>query len=100
MSVGAAIDKVRGLLYLSPVEDGHDPRWQAIIDLSEYLGSDPEPIWKFLEELHDTKDEDLQAALTTCLLEHLLEEHPEYRSRAELLASKSLEFQQMLDGCW
>jgi len=100
MSVSAAIEKAKATLGCRPVVEGRDPRWQAIIDLSEYLGSDPEPIWKFIEDLRDTQDEDLQAALATCLLEHLIEQHPQYRVRAESLAAKSPEFRQILKMCW
>lgn len=100
MSISAAIERVKATLHYPPVDEGRDPRWQAIIDLSEYLDSEPEAIWKFLEEFHDTQDEDLRAALATCVLEHLIEDHPEYRARAEHLAVKSPEFRQMLEQCW
>ena len=95
MSVSAAIEKAKATLNCQPVEEGRDPRWQAIIDVSEYLGSDPESIWTFIEELHDTQDEDLQSALATCLLEHLIEQHPQYQVRAESLAAKSPEFRRI-----
>jgi hypothetical protein len=100
MGVSAAIEKAKATLGCEPVEEGRDPRWQAIIDLSEYLRSDPEPIWTFIQDLHDTRDEDLQAALATCLLEHLFEEHPQYRERAEVLAAKSPEFRNIVEMCW
>lgn len=100
MSLSAAIERAKATLHYSPVDEGRDDRWQAIIDLSEHLESEPETIWKFLEELHDTRDEDLQAALATCLLEHLFESHPEYRMKAERLAAQSPEFRRMLEMCW
>lgn len=83
MSVSAAIDRVTATIHLSPVDAGRDSRWQAIMDLSEYIHTEPQTIWTFLKELQDTKGEDLQAALATCLLDHPLEEHPECRIRAE-----------------
>ena len=88
MSVSAAIDKAKATLACAPLEEGPDPRWQAIIDLSEFLATDPEPIWGFIEEFHDTQDKDLQAALATCLLEHLIKEHPQYRERADGLSQQ------------
>jgi hypothetical protein len=100
MSVSAAIDRAKATLNREPVEEGRDPRWQAIIDVGEYLGSDPQSVWTFIEELHNTQDEDLQSALATCLLEHLIEQHPQYRVRAERLAAKSPEFHRMLEMCW
>lgn len=100
MNATAAIDKAKRMLRCSPAEEGLDPRWQAIIDVSEYLETEPERIWTFIEELHDTKDADLRAALATCLLEHLIDAHPHYRARAERLAAESPEFRQMLEMCW
>jgi len=99
MSVTAAIERAKATLRHSPVDEGRDPRWQAIIDVSEYLAHEPEPIWSFIEDLHDTKDEDLQAALATCLLEHLFEDYPHYRPRAERLAARSPQFRRMLEMC-
>ena len=99
MSVTAAIERAKATLHRRSVDEGRDPRWQAIIDVSEYLESEPEPIWSFIEELHDTKDEDLQAALATCLLEHLFQDHPQYRDRAERLAARSPHFRHMLEMC-
>jgi hypothetical protein len=92
MSVDTAIKNARATLACPPVEQGEDPRWQAIIDVGEYLQGEPERIWSFIVELHDTQDGDLRSALATCLLEHLIE--------AELLAARSVEFRRMLEMCW
>ena len=100
MSVDTAIERAKATLACAPVEQGQDPRWQGIIDLGEYLQSEPQRIWTFIEELHDIQDEDLRSALATCLLEHLIEEHPDYREKAEHLASRSVEFRRMLEMCW
>src|SRR5574338_388335 len=100
MSVDAAIKRAKATLHRRPVFEGRDPRWQAIIDVSEYLRSEPEHIWTFIEELRDTRDEDLRAALATCLLEHLIAAQPHYRARAEQLAVQSPEFRRILEMCW
>jgi hypothetical protein len=100
MSVDAAIEKAKATLKSLPVEHGEDPRWQAIIDVAEYLPSEPQRIWTFIEGLHDTQDEDLRSALATCLLEHLIEDHPDYRDKAERLAGRSPGFRRMLEMCW
>ena len=81
MSIDAAIDKAKAVLHNPPGNEGRDPRWQAIVDVGEYLQTEPERIWKFIEELRDTQDEDLRSALATCLLEHLIEDHPHYRAK-------------------
>jgi len=75
MSVSEAIHGAEVLLPGDPVAEGEDPRWQAIIRVSEYIESDPEPVWEFIRCWGSHPQEDLQAAIATCLLEHLLEYH-------------------------
>jgi hypothetical protein len=100
MSVTEAIAKAKRMLDLPPVEEGHDPRWQAIIDVGEHLPSDPANIWQFIEELSDTPDEDLQAAVATCLLEHLLEYHfDQYFPEVERLTRSSPHFAKTFSIC-
>jgi len=31
-----------------PVDEGQDPRWQAIIAAGEFIQSDPEAVWLFI----------------------------------------------------
>ena len=56
-------------------EDEQDPRWQAIIAVADFVQTDPEPVWLFVERWGRHPDEDLRMAIATCLLEHLLEHH-------------------------
>jgi hypothetical protein len=42
----------------------------------------------------------LQAALACCLLEDLIEEHPEYKLRAQDLAIRDKDFQNLFELCW
>lgn len=56
--------------------DGHiDPRWQAIIRISEFIHADPEAVWPFILRWGSNGCADVRAAIATCLLEHLLEEY-------------------------
>ena len=67
-------------------DDEDDPRWAAIIKVSEYLWeeTDPEPIWAFVVRWSTEADEDLQQALGKCVLEHLLQHYfAEYFPRVE-----------------
>jgi len=50
-----------------------DPRWQAIIEIANFIESNPEEIWTFILRWGSHKDADLRAAVATCLLEHLLD---------------------------
>jgi hypothetical protein len=56
-------------------EGGTDPRWQAIIAVSEFIEDHPEPVWSFIVRWGSSPDDDLRMAVATCLLERLLEFH-------------------------
>lgn len=77
MSVSAAIRRAEALLpgRPAPEDQEKDPRWQAIIDVAEYIESDCDAVWEFAARWGCQGDEDLRAAVATCLLEHLLECH-------------------------
>ncbi|HQL76398.1 MAG TPA: hypothetical protein PLD58_24740 [Phycisphaerae bacterium] len=59
----------------APEEQEKDPRWQAIIEIGKYVESDCDAVWAFAARWGSQGDEDLRAAVATCLLEHLLEYH-------------------------
>lgn len=75
VSVDEAIRAADALLPGVPADDGHDPRWQAVIDVGEFIESDPEAVWGFVRRWGNHPQEDLRAAVAACLLEHLLEYH-------------------------
>jgi hypothetical protein len=75
MDVLEAIRQAESLLPGEPVEEGQDPRWQAIIAVGEHIESDPEVVWSFIRRWGSHRQEDLRDAVATCLLEHLLEHH-------------------------
>jgi hypothetical protein len=75
-SVQQAISNAEKLLPgVAVPEDEIDPRWQAIIDVGGYIQSDPDEVWNFILKWGKHPSEDLRAAISTCLLEHLLEFH-------------------------
>ena len=49
--------------------------WQACIAVGESISSNPDAVWRTILDHCDSEDEDLQAAISCVLLEHLLEEH-------------------------
>ena len=76
MDVAQAIKYANSILPgVSAPEGEDDPRWQAIIDVGEFIQSNPEEVWSFVARWGVHNDEDLQSAIATCLLEHLLEHH-------------------------
>jgi len=53
-----------------------DPRWQAIMKIEDFVESEPEAIWPFAKKWGSVANEpDLNAAIATLLLEHLLQYH-------------------------
>ncbi len=76
MSVQDAIAFANSILPGVPAPDEQeDPRWQAIIEVGEYVESNPEELWRFVVQWGSHEDPDLRAAIATCLLEHLLAYH-------------------------
>ncbi len=76
MTVEAAIRAAEKILPGVPAnDDASDPRWQAIIEIGEFVETKPEAVWHFVERWGIHSDDDLRAAVATCLLEHLLEHH-------------------------
>jgi hypothetical protein len=76
MSVAHAIRKAERILPGKEApEDELDPRWQAIIDVSEHIQQHPEEVWQFTRKWGAHANADLRTAVATCLLEHLLEHH-------------------------
>lgn len=52
-----------------------DIRWQVLLDVAEYVRSHPDDLWPFVRQWGSSEDDDVRAAVATCLLEHLLEHH-------------------------
>ena len=75
MEVHEAIRAAEALLPGEPVDDGEDPRWQAIIAVGEHVEADPDPVWEFILRWGGHAQADLRDAVACCLLEHILEYH-------------------------
>ena len=74
--VSAAIADAEAILPETPaVEGGLDPRWQAIIEVGQFIEEEPEAVWAFSRKWGECEDDDLRMAVATVLLEHLLEYH-------------------------
>lgn len=76
MTVTEAIERAEAALTTAPqVDDGPDPRWQALIELSSHIEGSPLAVWEFVRRWGRSEDPDLRDAIATLLLEHLLEYH-------------------------
>jgi hypothetical protein len=76
MTVSDAIAKAEAILPGVEAPEGEiDPRWQAIIEIGEFVETNPEEIWSFILKWGVHENEDLRMAISTCLLELLLEYH-------------------------
>jgi hypothetical protein len=75
-AVEKTIKNAERLLPGIPANDSEsDPRWKAIIDIGEYIQTEPQAVWLFIRKWGMNSNEDLRMAIATCLLEHLLENH-------------------------
>ena len=97
-----AIANAEGLLPGTPAPDGTmDLRWQSIIQLTDFIETDPIPLWEFALKWGKHPQSDVRMAIATCLLEHLLEHHAAMlRPRAMRAAAKSARFARTLKSCW
>jgi hypothetical protein len=78
-----------------------DPRWQAIIEISHFVPQEPNVIWPFVLKWGSHEDADLRAAISTCLLEHLLEHHFDLIfPRVETAARSNAWFGDTTAMCW
>ena len=101
MDVAEAIHEAEALLPGVALEEGQDPRWQAIIAVGEFVESDPEAVWGFVRRWGGDLQEDLRDAIATCLLEHLLEYHfTVYFPQVEQLAHADPLFADTFRRCW
>jgi hypothetical protein len=102
MAVHAAITAAEKLLPGEPAPDGEeDPRWQAIIEVADYIESDPDAIWQFAARWGAHEQDDLRMAIATVVLEHLLEHHFDLIfPRIETLVKSDSNFADTFCSCW
>jgi hypothetical protein len=93
MTVQEALAAAEQLLPGRPAPDGtEDSRWQAIIEVAMFAEREPEAIWPFVLRWGSDEDEDVRAAIATCLLEDLLQYHFDLLFPRVTSAAKSNEF--------
>lgn len=102
MTVQDAIAAAERLLPGYAAPDGEvDPRWQAIITIGEFIEHEPDAIWTFVLRWGSQEDEDVRAAVATCLLEHMLEHHFDLIfPRVEAAARSNEWFGKTTTQCW
>ena len=101
MNAESAIRYTDSILPGKAPRRGIDPRWQAIILVGEFIESDSEPVWRFIERWGRHRQRDLRDAIATCLLEHLLELHfKNYFPLVEEAARFNANFADTFLRCW
>lgn len=102
MNVEEAIAVAERLLPGVAAPEGEtDPRWQAIIQLGDFIETDAEAVWEFIGRWGCHEDEDLRAAIATCLLEHLLDQRfEEYFPKVEVAVRSHRLFARTFVTCW
>ena len=101
-SVQDAIVKAEAVLPGKAAADGEiDERWQAIIAVGEFIETEPESVWAFILRWGSAHDQDLRMAISTCLLEHLLEQHfDSFIGQVEQRVRDDRLFADMVSSCW
>jgi hypothetical protein len=101
MNVHEAIARAEAILPGKLAAKGeYDPRWQAVIAVGNFVETDPEPLWSFVERWGRHRSQDLRAAIATCLLEHLLEYHFDLVfPRMKRLARSNRRFAELVGWC-
>ena len=94
----AAVERAEAML----ASTDNDTRWQGAILLGEFCETAPETIWPSVVSWGSSADDDMRAAIATCVLEHILEHHFDTffdRSRQIVTAGNSA-FADTLSQCW
>jgi len=101
-AVQKAIERAERMLPGHPALDGvMDPRWQAIIEVSEYTEDHPSEVWRFARKWGAHANKDLRAAVATCLVEHLLEcRFEQIMPLVEAACHESKRFADTVALCW
>ena len=77
-----------------------DYRWKATIAVGDFVESERDAVWAFVERWGVHADDDLRMAIATCVLEHLLEYHFDLSfPRLERLARSNPWFAEMVGWC-
>jgi hypothetical protein len=102
MNVFEAIANAEAILPGRAAPEGEDdPRWQAIIQIEDFIPEEPEAVWAFILRWGGHADDDLRDAIATVLLEHLLEQHFEdYFPGVTKAARENTLFGEMFCRCW
>ena len=101
-SVKEAIATAEKLLPGIPSPEGHlDPRWQAIIEVGEYIETDPQDVWLFIRKWGMSPSKDVRMAIATVLLEALLGYNFKgYFPLVREACRKSKRFATMFESAW
>jgi len=100
MGVRDTIRRAEALLPGRPRKND-DPRWQAIIEVGQYITTNPNSVWRFICKWGNHKQDDLRSAIACVLLEHLLEYNfAAYFPEVEKQALKDKLFADTFLRCW
>jgi hypothetical protein len=69
--------------------------------IADFIESHPDEVWSFAQRWGSHKDEDLKAAIATCLIEHLLEHHfARVFPKIEVAVKSDRELAKTVTLCW
>jgi hypothetical protein len=102
VTVTGAIKKAEAILPGVPSPEGaEDARWQAIMRIEDFVPTEPEAVWLFVQRWGKHPNEDLRTAIGVLLVETLLAHHfALVFPRIERLALASKRFAFTFGTCW
>jgi hypothetical protein len=98
---GEVIARAESVLIHPPSRPGQiDPRWLALIEVSDLIERHPGDVWPFILRWGSHPDDEVRAAVAACLLEHLLEYHfDQYFPQVQQAVTDPL-FADTFSLCW
>lgn len=76
-------------------------RWQAIGRVADFIETHPEEVWSFVDKWGRSRSKDVRMAVSTCLLEHLLEHwFDRFFPRIEDAVRSDHKFADTFSYCW
>ena len=90
-----------GRLAVVPDQQGQGIGTKLIMAVLQYLPEQTEEVWVFIRQWGSHEEDDLRAAIATCLLEHLLDAHFDLIfPRLETAAIDDFRFADTISSCW
>jgi hypothetical protein len=102
MTLDQAIRRAERIMPGTKAPEGEsDPVWQAIIQVSMFIETNPKEMWAFISKWGRCDNENVRTAVATLVLEHFLEYYfDDYFLLVEELVKSDRYFADTFSRCW